>query len=108
MPRQNIEFPRLIAASWQTELQAELGCSIRLDAEEDVATTNELLRLEREQQLWLARAGGCRMNVSLRIHGQIVYGREAVARLAVWIEELEVRMEILGSEFFFQWLILYV
>ena len=90
MPRKNIAVATVQAASWQTELQAQLDCFVCLDTEEDASNAEDILRLVKEEHLWIVRSGGCRMNISLLVHGQIVYGAEAVASLADWIQELEV------------------
>jgi len=97
MPRRNIDISTLQAASWQTELQAQLDCSVCLDTDEDANGAEEILSLTKEEHLWIVRSGGCRMNISLQIHGQIVYGAEAVTSLAAWVQELEVRQNICMS-----------
>ncbi|KAM3433291.1 hypothetical protein MY4824_006074 [Beauveria thailandica] len=89
-----VQLPTVAVCSRQTGLQADLRTSLRFRngplGDMVVSSADDLIRLRKEENLWIIPASACRMRISVRTLGRVSgqnLDKEEVAR---WIESCDI------------------
>ncbi|KAM3454758.1 hypothetical protein MY3296_002736 [Beauveria thailandica] len=89
-----VQLPTVAVCSRQTGLQADLRTSLRFRngplGDMVVSSADDLIRLRKEENLWIIPASACRMRISVKTLGRVSgqsLDKEEVAR---WIESCDI------------------
>lgn len=90
----SVQLPIVAVCSQQTGLQADLRTSLRFcnHSSDDAAisSTDDIIRLRKDERLWVIPAAGCRLRVSLRLLGRVSGHGLAMNEVARWVEKCDV------------------
>ncbi|KAL7969787.1 hypothetical protein HDV63DRAFT_43864 [Trichoderma sp. SZMC 28014] len=89
----SVNLPKIHLSDNGQHLDLSLEGSMKLQFPNSVKlpqTSTDLLKLVREEHLWIARTGSCHFHVIVSIQGERVTARDLVAELIEWIQYCEV------------------
>ncbi|EGX93465.1 hypothetical protein CCM_04839 [Cordyceps militaris CM01] len=89
-----VQLPPVTVWSQQTGLQADLRTSLRFcDTSPGTATiscADDIIRLRREDKLWILPATPCRMRISIQLLGRVSGQSLDMGQVARWIESCNI------------------
>ncbi|OAA76855.1 hypothetical protein LEL_06539 [Akanthomyces lecanii RCEF 1005] len=91
----SVQLPTVAVCSQQTGLQADLRTSLRFckhsSDEVAISSADDIIRLRKDEKLWIIPAAGCRLRISLKLLGRVSGQSLAMNEVARWIERCDVR-----------------
>lgn len=99
----SVNLPKIHLSDNGQHLDLSLEGSMKLQFPNSVKlpqTSTDLLKLVREEHLWIARTGSCHFHVIVSIQGERVTARDLVAELIEWIQYCEVCFKAILSHSF--------
>ncbi|KAM3498559.1 hypothetical protein MY10362_008133 [Beauveria mimosiformis] len=89
-----VQLPTVAVCSRQTGLQADLRTSLRFRngplGDMVVSSADDLMRLRKEENLWIIPASACRMRISVKTLGRVSGQNLDKEEVAKWIESCDI------------------
>ncbi|PMB66981.1 hypothetical protein BM221_006641 [Beauveria bassiana] len=89
-----VQLPTVAVCNRQTGLQADLRTSLRFSngslGQTVVSSADDLLRLRKEENLWIIPAPACRMRFSVKTLGRVSSQNLDMKEVARWIESCDI------------------
>lgn len=90
----SVQLPAVAVYSQQTGLEADLRTSLRFRNHSSdnvtISSADEIMRLRKEEKLWILPAPGCRMRFSIQLLGRVSGQHLDMTEVARWVERCDV------------------
>ncbi|OAR02476.1 hypothetical protein LLEC1_07631 [Akanthomyces lecanii] len=90
----SVQLPTVAICSQQTGLQADLRTALRFCNHSSdhvaISSTDDILRLRKDEKLWIIPASGCRLRILLKLLGRVSGQSLDMNEVARWVESCDI------------------